>query len=130
MGLFSRDELNGRIRRVRSKMVEKRIDCVMLFDWANSYYLSGIPEPFWGWPVVPIIPLESDAAMIVHVIQKNEAEEYSVIRDLRLYDATRDVTKSVIKLVKGFLRDRMLEAKKIGIDLGAITLGMYGNLKS
>lgn len=139
MPVFSRKEMDRRVRNLRQKMGEQGIDCVIATSYPTSYYLSGAPIHCFGRPMATLIPLEGEAAIVESIIEKEHTEKQSWIEDVRTYwDYNIEPTyenpitplASMVHLVKGALADRKLQAGRIGIEEGHLPLGHYEALRA
>lgn len=138
MPVFSRREMDRRVRNLRQKMAEQGIDCAIATSYAASYYLSGAPIHCFGRPMATLIPLEGKAAIVESIIEREHTEKQSWIEDIRSYwDYNIEPTyenpipplASMVHLVKDALADRRLETGRIGIEEGHLPLGHYEALR-
>ncbi len=139
MPVFSRREMDRRVRNLRQKMAEQGIGCVTATSYAASYYLSGVPIHCFGRPMATLIPLEGEAAMVQSIIEKGHTERQSWIKDVRTYwdcnieptyENPRPPLASMVHLVKDALAGWRLETGRIGIEEGHLPLGHYEALRA
>ena len=121
MRLFSDDEMRRRVDRARALMEERRLDALVVSgDFSagmNYYWLSGhMPRDFqlnYSRPHVMVLPLRGEPFLYVYDVNVANARELSPVGDVVAYLPPFDGTAFA-----GVLRDRGLDAGRIGFELG------------
>jgi Xaa-Pro aminopeptidase len=109
--------MKRRIDALRRRMAEDEIDCVIAVSYHHSYYLSGAPIFPFGRPVVTMIPLIGNAAMVEGYLEKAHTEQQSWIKDLRTYwDLERPPWESALRLTNELVVERGLARGRIGFE--------------
>jgi len=139
MPIFSREEMDRRVKNLRQKMEQQGIDCVIATSYPASYYLSGAPIHCFGRPMATLIPLEGKAAIVESIIEKGHTEKQSWIEDIHSYwdyniepsyENPRPPLASMVHHIQVALADRKLEAGRIGIEEGHLPLGHHEALRT
>ena len=65
----SREELEGRLEKVRSFMRAKRMDCYVSFDPVNIYYLTNFANNVHERPFLLVIGVDSDPVMVSPLLE-------------------------------------------------------------
>jgi len=116
-GQIPPEEYPRRLDRLRSLMGEKKMDGVLLGTGTNLAYFSGYPSPARNVarPFFLLLPLEGDPVFFSHSGHKAEALRFSWIDDVRDYSELSHVP---LALILGAVRERGLENKALGMELG------------
>jgi len=122
-----------RIKILRGKMEKEGIDCLVSLKPPNSYYISGFNAIYYSRPIIVVLPLDEEPALIVPFLRENHAKEESWINDIRIYVETPvkgeiGITDPII-LLGNVLRERNIINKRIGIEKDYITLALYPKLE-
>lgn len=69
-----KEELAGRLQRVRSLMKKKKLDCYVCFDPVNVYYLTNFANNVHERPFILIIPLEGTPTMLCPLLESSHVK--------------------------------------------------------
>jgi Xaa-Pro aminopeptidase len=139
MAIFSYQEMQRRVTNLRKRMAENDIDCVIATSYVGSYYLSGVPIHWFGRPIATIIPLEGKAAIVEAVIEMEHTLAQTWIKDVRTYwdfnttnsyENPKSPLRSMVALVKDFLRESKLTHGRIGIEGADLSVAHHEALRA
>jgi Xaa-Pro aminopeptidase len=139
MPIFSRGEMDRRVKSLRQRMAEAEIDCIIATSYVGSYYLSGVPIHWFGRPLATIIPLEGEPAIVESMIELEHTRAHTWIEDIRAYwdfnttfsyQNPKKPLESMVTLVKEALSERGLLPGRIGIEGADIPLDHYEALRA
>jgi len=111
------EEYPQRLERLRAFMGERGMGGVLLGTGANLAYFSGYPSPARSIarPFFLLLPLKGDPVFMSHSGHKAEAMRFSWIADVRDYS---ELSRVPLALIMEALRERGLEGKVLGMELG------------
>lgn len=117
MGIFSDQEMVRRTERFREELSGLGADAAILHTADSAYYLSGLPLlSAWGRPVIAILTASGAATLIAPLIEKENAERFSWIADVRCYADAENVQAAAVGAMAGFLREVRIATGRIGIE--------------
>jgi len=101
--------------RVKKEMEKQQIDCVILFNSRNIYYISGTAQFS-----ICLIPLDSDPILFIKRNFERGRKE-SQIRNIVKLNSTKDVIQEILA--------RNLDRGRIGIEMNFLRVNQYLKLK-
>lgn len=118
---FERDEFLNRAHRAQELMAREKMDAIMVtgdFSAAmNYYYLSGhMPRDYqsnFSRPHIMILKQDGKASLLVYNVNRENAEETSWVKDVRMYGPPFS-----FEPLRDLLVDLGLERATIGAELG------------
>lgn len=131
MTIFSQSEMETRITTFLKKLTEKNIDVAFLHTADNVYYISGVPLlSAWGRPMWAVIHNTGTATIIGAMIEKENMETYSWIKDVYTYADEENVWQASIRRVVDLLEGSPVAKGIIGVERGLLPLSIYERLES
>jgi Xaa-Pro aminopeptidase len=139
VAIFSESELGAREQRAREALDRAGVEAVLATSYPAFYHLTGAPLYPFGRPMVALLPLSGDPAVICSVIERGHVELQTHIRDLRLYwdngDGPTPSTPaappaSLVRLLAGTVRERGLEAARIGYEDATLPVRLFEAVRS
>jgi Xaa-Pro dipeptidase len=122
----------ARIERLRSSMRDRGIDALLCLKPQSSYYLSGFNPIHYSHPVVAVLPVNGEPAVLVHALRDDHARASSWVKDIRLYGAWG--TKATMGLdwltaLRAILDEREIAEGTLGIDDDFVPIGTMRKLQ-
>ena len=108
-----------RISRLQREMRERGIDALVCLKPQNSFYLSGFNPILYSHPVVAILPLEGEPALLVHALRDDHARQSAWVRDIRLFGAwstKKTMGQDWLAALRSILEERELLDGTLGIE--------------
>jgi Xaa-Pro aminopeptidase len=131
MPIFSQSEMEGRFALLQRGLSNRNIDVVFLHTADNVYYISGVPLlSEWGRPMWAVAEKDGGKTVIGAMIEKENMESYSWIKDVRVYSDDANVWQASISIVSDFLKTKARACKRIGIEKGLLPLSVFTELQS
>jgi creatinase len=125
MSIFSIDEMRGRVERLQKELSSERIDAAVLHTADNSYYMSGLPLlSAWGRPAITAVAADGDATLVLAMIERENGERNSWIRNIQAYADEENVTRRAVSLIGGFLKAKGHGRGRIGMELDYLSRGL------
>lgn len=111
-------EYSQRLERLRALMREHGMQAVLLGTGSNLAYFTGYPSPPRSVPrpFFALLPLAGDPIFFTHTGHAAEAQRFSWISDIRVYQELAHVP---VDLIKDALAAKDLLNASIGMELGA-----------
>lgn len=130
MSIFTYTEMERRLARFQEDLSGKNIDVAVLHTADNVYYLSGVPLlSEWGRPMWAVVQQDGQATLIGAMIEKENMERFSWIKDIRVYSDDENVWQTSISLVSDFLKGGDTGGLRIGVERGLLPLSVFEGLK-
>jgi len=101
-----------RLSKLRQLMVQKGIDCVLICNSPNLFYMTHYAPKKCERLQIAFIPLDSDPVIIVPTIYQAHSEPECTIKDQRYWIDGIDL----VAFIKDILIEKKLVGKKIAID--------------
>ena len=98
--LFTPEEYELRIQKVRELMEIKGLDVLVIHSPENIYYLSGYQTPGYYWYQALILPLESAPVFIAPPHEAALIPEFCWVEDSRIYPDTSDWSQVTAEILK------------------------------
>jgi Xaa-Pro aminopeptidase len=131
MTIFSQAEMERRADLLKKGLEDRNIDLAFLHTADNVFYISGVPLlSAWGRPMWAVIHQDGTAAIFGAMIEKENMESYSWIKDVQIYNDDKNVWQTSISIVSDFLKKKIKSCKRIGIEKGLLTLSVFEELQS
>jgi len=113
---ISLEEYKRRIERMRQYMDDHGLDGLCIFDAIHTFYLSGFHHQVTERPVVLILPLKGEMAlMIPHLEEINVAIRVPHIKEVKIYREYPGVKHPMLHLAE-LLQEKGLADKSLGVD--------------
>ena len=84
----TKEELKGRLDKVRKLMNEENMDYYVSFDPVNIYYLTNFANKVHERPFILVIPREGTPSMVVPLLEKSHVQARALI-DLEYFDSSQ-----------------------------------------
>lgn len=125
---FRPEEYEDRLQRVRSRMVEKGVDTLVVHSPENTYYLSGFQTPGYYMYQCLVVPLESPPFLVIRRGEIGNLKSFSFVEEYVPYVDMDDPAQATADA----LTNRSLVHGRIGLELGTwfLTTRHYLTLKS
>lgn len=118
MSIFSLEEMKGRVVRLQKELQDARVDAAVLHTADNAFYMSGHPLlSAWGRPAITAVAADGDATLVLAMIERENAERDSWIRDVRAYADEENVLVAAVGMVADFIRSKGHGRGRIGMEL-------------
>ncbi len=118
MSIFSPEEMKRRVARLARELDQARVDAAVLHTADNSFYVSGMPLlSAWGRPAITAVTAAGDATLVLAMIERENADRFSWIRDVRAYADEENVLVAAVGLVADFIRAKGHGRGRIGMEL-------------
>ncbi|MDA8124337.1 MAG: Xaa-Pro peptidase family protein [Deltaproteobacteria bacterium] len=125
----------ARLKKIRKMMAERDVDCILIHNWTNQYYISGMYQHLPWYPLshsfITESPLmifrEHDPVFLCALITVNAIKEGTWIKDVRAHD--QGFANGVHDAIAKVLKEKGLEAGKIGVEEDCCTVSTYQNLQ-
>jgi Xaa-Pro dipeptidase len=115
---FPREEFEGRWRRAREGMGQRRLDALLITSEANYRYLSGHYSGFWiskARPMLMLLPSAREPTLLMTRNQVPLAETMSPVKDIRSWEG---FMAEAIPALADAIKSAGLERGRIGAELG------------
>lgn len=125
MGIFTPAEMKGRAGRLQAELAATRIEAAVLHTADNCFYAASFPllSP-WGRPAITALAADGDATLVVAAIERENADRYSWIQDVRAYVDEENVWARAVSLVADFVRSKGSHHGRIGVELDYLPRGI------
>jgi Xaa-Pro dipeptidase len=113
-------------------MGRQGLDALICFKPENSFYLSGFNPIIYSHPVVAILPLAGEPAILVHALRDDHARASSWVRDIRLYGAwstKKTMGPNWLDALGMMLREMDLDGKRLGIEEDFLPIRRMGEVR-
>ncbi len=130
-------DYRARLAKVRKLMEERGIDCLLVLQWPNQYYLSGFYQHLPWYPdchsfatEAPLIIFrepEKPPVFLCAVLTYNAVREGTWIEDVRAYD--RASKQNVQEAIAAVLKENGVDTGAIGLEEECCTIKTFEKLK-
>ncbi len=130
-------DYQSRLDKVRRLMNERDIDCVLVHQWVNQYYLSGLYQHLPWYPVCHSFATEPPLIIFREAHEEpiflccygtfNGVKEGTWIRDVRAFD--RESTLGALEYTGEVLKEKGMGEACIGIEEDCITASTLRGLE-
>lgn len=118
---FSADEYAERIRRVRARMAEQGLDCLISTDPANMHYLTGYDGWSFYTPQCVVVPSEGELSLFTRHMDVGGARLTTSLGDDAIFgfpdDYVQQRDRHPMDWIAGVLRERGYADGVIGLEL-------------
>jgi Xaa-Pro aminopeptidase len=126
MPIFTRQEMDRRVRAFCGGLAARAIDVAFLHTPDNVYYMSGVPLlSAWGRPMWMVVGQNGPATLVGAMIEQENMEAYSWVEDVRAYDDSENVWQASLRLALDFIEGRGAAPARIGLERNLLTIGVY-----
>jgi len=120
-GTFSRAEYERRLRGLRERMADRRLDAVVVSDPENLTYLTGYQTTGYSYFQALVVPLEGDCFMITRQMEESNVHARTWVEATRPYPDTGDA----IQQLCGALEDAGLGRAAVGYERNSYFFPAY-----
>lgn len=107
--------LTERLAKLNTEMRAQKVDCTVICNSPNLYYMTGFSPKKCERLLVALLPVDEEPVLIVSSIYEPEAIKSCNINDRRVWHDGDDV----FKLVREVLTEKKLLGKRLAIDNSA-----------
>lgn len=126
MTIFSKAEMQRRVGAFTDALADRKLDGALLHTADNVFYMTGVPLlSEWGRPMWAVFRAGGKSAVIGSYIEALSMEQNAATDETIPYADEENVVATSIKLATGYLRKGDGKAKRIGVERGLISLGVY-----
>lgn len=127
-------DYEARIAKVRKEMAKQGLDCILVHNWTNQYYLGGMYQHMPWYPVshthITESPLmifaKSEPVFLCAFITLGAIKEGTWVKDVRAID--QGLAPTAYEAVAKVLAEKGLSAGTIGIEEKCCTASTWQNL--
>lgn len=136
MNIFGTEfNYQARVAKVRKVMQQQGLDCLLIHNWTNQYYIAGMYQHMPWYPVSHTHITESpvmlfkdhDPVFLCAFITLGAIKEGTWIKDVRAID--QGLAPTAYEAIAKVLQEKGLDAGNIGIEEKCCTASTYQNLK-
>jgi len=114
---FTVEEYRARVAKVQKSLADRKLDALLVHNMANICYLTGLesiaPHKYW----LCLVPAVGDPILLLQDFESHNAMVTSWVDQLATYKIFDDPIAATHKL----LQSRILDAKRLGIELGPLS---------
>lgn len=135
MNIFATEfNYRDRVSKIRKYMIDQELDCIIVHNWTNQYYLGGHYQHMPWYPVshthITEAPLmifkDHEPVFMAAYLTMNAVREGTWVKDVRVVD--QGYAPSAYEGIARVLAEKGLEAGNIGIEEKCCTASTYTNL--
>ncbi len=113
---ISDQELDRRVARMRAYMDQQNLAGLVVFNATRTFYLSGFHHLATERPVVLVVPLQGEMALLVpHLEEENIPVRNPNIKEMKVYREYPGLKHPMVYLAE-LLGDKGLAASRLGVD--------------
>ena len=113
---ISDQELERRVNRMRAHMEQQNLEGLVVFGATRTFYLSGFHHLATERPVVLVVPLRGELALLVpHLEEENIPVRNPNIKEMKVYREYPGLKHPMVYLAE-LLGDKGLAESRLGID--------------
>lgn len=113
---ISWSEYNRRLERMREYMADYHLEGLCIFGANRTFYLSGFHHVATERPVVLVVPLRGELALLVpHLEEENTPVRNPNIKEIKVYREYPGLKHPMVFLAE-LLQDKGLADKSLGVD--------------
>lgn len=114
---FTNGEYRQRIDAARKRLVEEKLDAILLFHQESMYYLFGYETIYWIYQTAILTPDNSDIAVVIRSADRTLVNGLPYVQEVRMWrdDSMDDPVSMTIDLLRE--RGVLGDGKRIGIEL-------------
>ncbi len=118
---FPFEEYERRLRELRERMAERRLDAVVITDPENLMYLTDYQTTGYSFFQALVVPLEDDSFMITRALEESNVHARTWVDKTRPYPDTGDAIQMLVES----LREFGLSGKDIGYERNSYFFPAY-----
>lgn len=127
----------NRLKNIKKLMKEMGVDCMLVYNWTNQYYISGHYQHMPWYPIShnfvtesPLIIFQDDTepVFICAYITYKGIKEGTWISDVRPFD--RESRGNTYEYIATVLKEKGFDKAKIGIEENCCTISTYQQLST
>jgi Xaa-Pro dipeptidase len=133
MGMPLNTMIPERVRRLQHRMRALGLNALVCLKPQNTFYVSDFNPVIYSHPVVAILPVDGEPALLVHALRDDHARASSWIRDIRLFGAWSTKTTmgpDWLFALQVILTERGALPGRLGLEYDFIPLGVMRQLES
>ncbi len=113
---ISDQELDRRVGRIRAYMEQQNLEGLVVFGATRTFYLSGFHHLATERPVVLVVPLRGELALLVpHLEEENIPVRNPNIKEMKVYREYPGLKHPMVYLAE-LLGDKGLAESRLGVD--------------
>ena len=113
---ISDQELERRVNRMRAHMEQQNLEGLVVFGATRTFYLSGFHHLATERPVVLVVPLRGELALLVpHLEEENIPVRNPNIKEMKVYREYPGLKHPMVYLAE-LLGDKGLAESRLGVD--------------
>ena len=113
---ISDQELDRRVSRMRAYMEQQNLEGLVVFGATRTFYLSGFHHLATERPVVLVVPLRGELALLVpHLEEENIPVRNPNIKEMKVYREYPGLKHPMVYLAE-LLGDKGLAESRLGVD--------------
>jgi len=121
---FARAEYDDRLRRVRERMAERGLGCLIATDPANMNYLTGYDGWSFYTPQCVVVPLEGDVRLFTRQMDANGARLTTYLGDDEIHGFPDDFVQQRDRHPMEWIADELtrhglLDGAPVGLEMDA-----------
>lgn len=135
MNIFATNfDYEGRVNKLRKEMAAHGLDCILIHNWTNQYYLGGMYQHMPWYPVshthITESPLmifkDSDPVFVAAFLTMNAIREGTWVKDVRVLE--QGLAPTAYEAIAKILKEKGLETGNVGYEEKCMTASTYHNL--
>lgn len=110
-------ELDDRLARVRTNLVDRELDAIVLFNSPRIEYLTGFTHVSTERPMALVVPVEGDLGVMVPQLEQEHVRKAPTIAFVKAYpEYPTGGTKHPMLHLADLLKEMGLQGKRLGVD--------------
>ena len=118
---FPLEEYERRLRELRERMVQRRLDAVIVTDPENLMYLTDYQTTGYSYFQALVVPVDSEPFMITRTMEESNVHARTWVEHARSYSDTGDAIQMLVES----LREFGLGGKDIGYERNSYFFPAY-----
>jgi Xaa-Pro dipeptidase len=119
--VFPFSEYEKRVEALRTRMQERRFDCVIISDPSNLLYLTGYQTTGYTYFQALIVPIDGEPIMITRGMEESNVYARTWVEKTKTYEDTGDA----IQLVVNTLKDMKSYNGRVGFERNSYFFPAY-----
>lgn len=121
---FERSEYDDRFRRVRERMAERGLGCLIAMDPANMHYLTGYDGWSFYTPQCVVVPLEGEVRLFTRQMDANGARLTTFLAEEAIFGFPDDFVQQRDRHPMDWIADELagrgvLDGAPVGLEMDA-----------
>ncbi|MFC7374433.1 ectoine hydrolase [Brachybacterium sp. GCM10030267] len=118
---FPPEEYERRVRELRERMVERRLDAVVISDPENLMYLTDYQTTGYSFFQALVVPLHDEPVMITRAMEESNVIHRTWVERTNPYPDTGDAIRTLVQV----LEDRGLGEARLGFERNSYYFPAY-----